>query len=563
MENKKKTDYTLSERLAFHRKRAESGEGLEAIFSSGYVFGADIYATYNTADADTKKAIEELIAGAKLDASDKYSDDEINYNDIIARARGVMAGVYDASEYRKATAKRKSVKPHSPNLERKTLVINLFAGPGAGKTTSALELTAELKKRGFDVEYVPEYAKELVYAEDHETLNNQEKVTGEQYARLARLKGKTDVIVTDSPILLGRVYGEGKISDEFADKIVGWHNGFDNYNLEVTRPKTYQQTGRVENREQAVERDKQIKAMLKECGIECREYNEKELATVADEIVDIYEQTYKTAGTDKRRGQAVSSYKPPQAAGNAQGEAANTNVVETVKAEEINNNILSGGRNRNLNSSVVMSGMLCEDVELKTSANGKQYATAKIGVKRVRYGGTEVLDEYNVRLFGKIAEETAMLEQGAYVNIAGRVDKSVYKGKTSFGIMANELEPTMSESNRNCLTLTGFVNNKNLELKTSENGKQYITLALSVKSDNPKAEKKYETYFVNAYDDTAKSLAERFRESDLVTVHGALRPDGYGVSLVATRGEVVRAFEGNKAKSNDAVKNENGKGERV
>ena len=215
-----------------------------------------------------------------------------------------------------------------------------------------------------------------------------------------------------------------------------------------------------------------------------------------------------------------------------------------------------------MNNSVVMTGVLGEKVELKTSANGKKYATAKIAVKRVRYGGTEVLDEYNVRLFGKVAEQTAMLEQGTYVDVAGRVDKNVYNGKTSFGIMATELEPTETQASRNCLTLTGFVNNKNLELKTSENGKQYVTLALSVKSDNPKAEKKYETYFVNAYDDMAKNFAEQFRERDLVTIHGALRPDGYGVSLVAARGEVVRAFEENKTKSDEAVKNENGKGER-
>ena len=557
MENKKKTDYTLSERLAFHRKREGSENVLDAEFSKGYSFGVTIYSTYSTVDAENKKTIETLISNAKTDAADNYSDgDELN-NSLIAWAKGVMAGVHDASEYRKTTEKRKSVKPHSPNLERKTLVINLFAGPGAGKTTSALELTAELKKRGFDVEYVPEYAKELVYAEDFEALADQEKVTSEQYARLARLKGKTDVIVTDSPILLGRVYGAGKISDEFADKIVGWYNDFDNYNLEVTRPATYQQTGRVENREQAVERDKQIKSMLEECGVKCRRYDEKELATVADEIVDIYEQTYKTAGTDKRYGQAVSSHKPPQAAGNAQGKI---NAIETARAEEINNNILSGGRN--LNNSVVMTGVLGEKVELKTSANGKKYATAKIAVKRVRYGGTEVLDEYNVRLFGKVAEQTAMLEQGTYVDVAGRVDKNVYNGKTSFGIMATELEPTETQASRNCLTLTGFVNNKNLELKTSEKGNRYVTLALSVKSDNPKAEKKYETYFVNAYDDMAKNFAEQFRERDLVTIHGALRPDGYGVSLVAARGEVVRAFEENKTKSDEAVKNENGKGER-
>ena len=46
--------------------------------------------------------------------------------------------------------------------DMKTLVVNLFAGPGAGKTTCAWEIASELKKRGIVTEYVPEYAKELV-----------------------------------------------------------------------------------------------------------------------------------------------------------------------------------------------------------------------------------------------------------------------------------------------------------------------------------------------------------------------------------------------------------------
>lgn len=49
----------------------------------------------------------------------------------------------------------------------KTLVVNLFAGPGAGKTTCAWEIAAELKKLGVHTEYVPEYAKELVWDEDY------------------------------------------------------------------------------------------------------------------------------------------------------------------------------------------------------------------------------------------------------------------------------------------------------------------------------------------------------------------------------------------------------------
>ena len=52
----------------------------------------------------------------------------------------------------------------------KTLVVNLFAGPGAGKTSCAWEIASELKKRGIVTEYVPEYAKELVWDENYEAL---------------------------------------------------------------------------------------------------------------------------------------------------------------------------------------------------------------------------------------------------------------------------------------------------------------------------------------------------------------------------------------------------------
>lgn len=33
-------------------------------------------------------------------------------------------------------------------MEKNTLVVNLYGGPGAGKTTCSWEIAAELKKRG-------------------------------------------------------------------------------------------------------------------------------------------------------------------------------------------------------------------------------------------------------------------------------------------------------------------------------------------------------------------------------------------------------------------------------
>ena len=44
-----------------------------------------------------------------------------------------------------------------------TKIVNAFAGPGAGKTTACLEIVSQLKMRGKSAEYVPEYAKELVW----------------------------------------------------------------------------------------------------------------------------------------------------------------------------------------------------------------------------------------------------------------------------------------------------------------------------------------------------------------------------------------------------------------
>lgn len=56
-------------------------------------------------------------------------------------------------------------------MSKKTIVVNLFAGAGAGKTTCAWEIASELKKRGIETEYVSEYAKELVWDNNMEMLD--------------------------------------------------------------------------------------------------------------------------------------------------------------------------------------------------------------------------------------------------------------------------------------------------------------------------------------------------------------------------------------------------------
>ena len=141
----------------------------------------------------------------------------------------VMASLSFNTIIRKTNAFVNSDKQKSSEKSKRSpLLINLFAGPSAGKTTAALELTAALKKKGFNVEYVSEYAKELVLENKTELLKNQVHVTDEQFHRLDRLRNSgVEIIVTDSPVLLGKVYGEGKISREYPVILDIWKRGRD------------------------------------------------------------------------------------------------------------------------------------------------------------------------------------------------------------------------------------------------------------------------------------------------------------------------------------------------
>jgi nicotinamide riboside kinase len=88
------------------------------------------------------------------------------------------------------------------------MIVNLFGAPGSGKSTTAAGVFHKLKLAGVNAELVTEYAKDLVYEDRIIALKCQPYIFGKSLRNFERLKGKVDVIVTDSPVLLSKFYGE-------------------------------------------------------------------------------------------------------------------------------------------------------------------------------------------------------------------------------------------------------------------------------------------------------------------------------------------------------------------
>lgn len=167
---------------------------------------------------------------------------------------------------------------------QKTKVINLYAGPGAGKSTAALQICFELKKRGINAEYVSEFAKDLIYDGKEEMLKDQRYVTDGQYERLNRLRGKVDVIVTDSPLLLGQVYGKKSVDKEYKDEIRNRYDSFDNYNAFIVRGNNFTQKGRVHNLEESKQLDADVLQMLSDNKIFHGYYKQDNLSEAVENI---------------------------------------------------------------------------------------------------------------------------------------------------------------------------------------------------------------------------------------------------------------------------------------
>lgn len=168
------------------------------------------------------------------------------------------------------------------------IIINLFGAPGSGKSTGAAYIFSQLKMLGVDAELVTEFAKDKVWENNTEVLNNQTYVFGKQHFRISRCADKVDIIVTDSPLLLSAIYNHSELlGEEFNNLVAKIFKSYNSVNYFISRSKPYNPNGRLQTESESDEIANEIKALLGKYDVEYTEVSGN--TTGYDKIVeDVY-----------------------------------------------------------------------------------------------------------------------------------------------------------------------------------------------------------------------------------------------------------------------------------
>jgi len=145
--------------------------------------------------------------------------------------------------------------------------ICLYGGAGAGKSGTGAYLFSELKKEGFETEFIPEYVKGWTY------INRQPKNWDQLYLLAKQLhkeevalQGGVDYVVCESPLLLNNWYAHwydlpGK--DEMLNIIRLFEKEYPATHIFLDRGDIkYSEVGRFHSKEEALKKDESIKKML-------------------------------------------------------------------------------------------------------------------------------------------------------------------------------------------------------------------------------------------------------------------------------------------------------------
>lgn len=148
------------------------------------------------------------------------------------------------------------------------LNINLFGGPGTGKSTIAAGIFSAMKHSHKKAELLQEFAKDLTYGKDGVKLSDQLYILGKQHHKLFRLRDQVDYVIHDSPFVMGVTYinkNDPYVDSElFKALALDMYSKYNNMNVFLTRTDEhpYQAYGRSQTLDEASVKDIEIKQFL-------------------------------------------------------------------------------------------------------------------------------------------------------------------------------------------------------------------------------------------------------------------------------------------------------------
>lgn len=164
-----------------------------------------------------------------------------------------------------------------------TRVINLYGGPGTGKSTAAAALFSLLKTKGVNAELVREYVKDWSWIDRTPQRFDQVHFLGEQFQRESILHGKVHTIVTDSPLYINAFFSNMFAPDlglvSFINNLykVQEAEGIKHVHVFLKRTKAYNPAGRWQTEAQASAMDGNMQRFLTELGVDFSTLTHEEL----------------------------------------------------------------------------------------------------------------------------------------------------------------------------------------------------------------------------------------------------------------------------------------------
>lgn len=153
-----------------------------------------------------------------------------------------------------------------------TKIINLFGGPGVGKSSIAAGLVYELKKKHISCDAPYEFPKVLAWDDNQSAIKDQLYVLANQHRGIVQSFGKVDYIIMDSPIILSLIYKNYYngleypsllYTELFDEMVLGIHNKYENLNIVLKRGEgVHNEKERYQDLEKSKELDLMIQQTL-------------------------------------------------------------------------------------------------------------------------------------------------------------------------------------------------------------------------------------------------------------------------------------------------------------